>query len=310
MEYRNLGRAGVKVSVIGIGCNQFGGKVDAAGTKAVVQRALEEGINFFDTANVYGSPSGKSEEYLGAALEGERERVVIATKVRFKMDGVSEPNNVGASRYHIMNMVEASLRRLKTDHIDLYQIHAWDESVRVEEMMRALDDLVRAGKVRYIGTSQFSAWQLAHCNTFAEMMGWEQFVTIQTHYNMFERDAERELAPYCAWANVGILPYFPLAGGLLTGKYKRGEPPPAGSRGEFSPYVKNRLTDTTFDKLDKLRAFADSRGHTLHDLAFAWLLSKETIPSVIAGATTPEQVSENASKIKWKLSNEEVKELE
>ena len=219
------------------------------------------------------------------------------------------PNDVGASRYHIMNAVEASLRRLRTDHIDLYQIHAWDESVPVAEMMRALDDLVRAGKIRYIGTSQFSAWQLAHCNTFAEMMGWEHFVTIQTHYNMFERDAERELLPYCAWSNVGILPYFPLAGGLLTGKYTRGEPPPAGSRGEFSPYVKNRLTDANFDKLDKLRAFADSRGRTLHDLAFSWLLSHQQIPSVIAGATTPEQVSANAATVGWKLSDEELDEI-
>jgi aryl-alcohol dehydrogenase-like predicted oxidoreductase len=307
MEYRNLGNSGVKVSAIGIGCNQFGNKVDAAGTKAVVQRALEEGINFFDTANVYGKPSGTSEEFLGAALEGQRDNAVIATKVRFKMgDG---PNDLGASRYHILNAVEASLRRLRTDHIDLYQIHAWDESVRVAEMMRALDDLVRAGKVRYIGTSQFSAWQLAHCNTFAEMLGWEQFVTIQTHFNLLERDAERELLPYCAWSNVGILPYFPLAGGLLTGKYTRGEPPPAGSRGEFSPYVKNRLTDATFDKLDKLRAFADSRGHTLHELAFSWLLSRKQIPSVIAGATTPEQVTANAAAVGWKLSEEELAEI-
>lgn len=307
MEYRNLGRAGVKVSAIGIGCNQFGGKVDATGTKAIVQRALEEGINFFDTANVYGNPNGTSEEFLGAALVGQRDKVVLATKGRFKMG--EGPNDVGASRYHIMNAVEASLRRLRTDHIDLYQIHAWDESVPVAEMMRALDDLVRAGKIRYIGTSQFSAWQLAHCNTFAEMMGWEHFVTIQTHYNMFERDAERELLPYCAWSNVGILPYFPLAGGLLTGKYTRGEPPPAGSRGEFSPYVKNRLTDANFDKLDKLRAFADSRGRTLHDLAFSWLLSHQQIPSVIAGATTPEQVSANAATVGWKLSDEELDEI-
>ncbi|MEW6086399.1 MAG: aldo/keto reductase [Chloroflexota bacterium] len=307
MEYRNLGMTGVKVSAIGIGCNQFGGKVDAAGTKAVVQRALEVGINFFDTANVYGNPNGTSEEFLGAALERQRDNVVIATKVRFKMgDG---PNDLGASRYHILNAVEASLRRLRTDRIDLYQIHAWDESVPVAEMMRTLDDLVRAGKVRYIGTSQFSAWQLAHCNTFAEMMGWEQFVTTQTHYNMLERDAERELLPYCAWSNVGILPYFPLAGGLLTGKYTRGEPPPEGSRGTFSPYVKNRLTDANFDELDALRAFADSRGHTLHDLAFSWLLSRKQIPSVIAGATNPAQVTMNAKTIGWKLSEEELAEV-
>ncbi len=307
MEYRNLGKAGVKVSAIGIGCNQFGGKVDADGTKVIVRRALDEGINFFDTADVYGKPDGTSEEFLGAALQGERERVVIATKVRFKMG--EGPNDVGASRYHILNGVEASLHRLGTDHIDLYQIHAWDESVRVEEMMRALDDLVRAGKVRYVGTSQFSAWQLAHTNVLAEMMGWEQFVTVQAHYNLLERDAERDLVPYCTWANVGILPYFPLAGGLLTGKYTRGEPPPAGSRGEFSPYVKNRLTDANFDKLDKLRAFADSRGHTLHDLTFAWLLSKDIIPSVIAGATTPEQVTMNANTVEWKLLEEEIVEM-
>ncbi|MBE7534178.1 MAG: aldo/keto reductase [Anaerolineales bacterium] len=307
MEYRNLGKAGVKVSVIGIGCNQFGGKVDKDGVKAIFHRALDEGINFFDTANVYGNPNGTSEEYLGAALEGERERVVIATKVRFKMG--EGPNDVGASRYHILNAVEASLRRLRTDHIDLYQIHAWDESVPAEETMRALDDLVRAGKVRYIGASQFSAWQLAHSNTLAEMMGWERFVTTQMHYNLLERDAERELVPYCAWANIGILPYFPLAGGLLTGKYTRGEPAPEGSRGTFSPYVKNRLTDATFDKLDALRAFADSRGHTLHDLAFSWLLSQPVIPSVIAGATTPDQVSENAKKAEWKLTKDELTEV-
>lgn len=307
MEYRNLGKAGVKVSAVGIGCNQFGGKVDAAGTKAVVHRALDEGINFFDTADVYGTPDGRSEEFVGAALQGQWGNVVIATKVRFKMgDG---PNDVGASRYHILNGVEASLRRLRTDHIDLYQIHAWDESVRVEETMKALDDLVRAGKVRYIGTSQFSAWQLAHTNAVAEMMGWEPFVSIQAHYNLLEREAERELMSYCTWAKVGFLPYFPLAGGLLTGKYKRGEPPPAGSRGEFSPYVKNRMTDANFDKLDNLVAFADSHGRTLHELAFAWLLGREQIPSVIAGATTPEQVSANVSTIEWKLSADEMIEL-
>jgi len=307
MEYRNLGKAGVKVSAIGIGCNQFGRKVDQAGTKAIVQRALEVGINFFDTANVYGDPSGTSEEYLGAALDGLRERVVIATKGRYKMgDG---PNDIGASRYHILNAVEASLRRLRTDHIDLYQIHEWDEAVRVEEMMRALDDLVRAGKVRYIGASNFDAWQLCRSNDVAEMLGWEQFVTVQPHYHMLEREIERELVPYCAWANIGILPYFPLAGGFLTGKYKRGEPAPVGSRGEKSLYVQKYLTDANFDKLDKLQAFADSRGHTLHDLAFAWLLNNKQVASVIAGATSPEQVTANAATAEWKLSAEEMDEL-
>ena len=305
MEYRNLGKAGVKVSAIGIGCNQFGGKVNQEGTKAIVNRALELGINFFDTADVYSR--GVSEEFLGAALEGQRERVVIATKGRYKMgDG---PNDQGASRYHIMNAVEASLRRLRTDHIDLYQIHEWDEAVSIHEMMRALDDLVRAGKVRYIGASNFDAWQLCRSNDVAEMLGWEQFVTVQPHYHMLEREIERELVPYCAWAHIGILPYFPLAGGFLTGKYKRGEPAPAGSRGEKSPYVHKYLTDANFDKLDKLQAFVDSHGHTLHDLAFAWLLNNQQVASVIAGATSPEQVTANAATAEWKLSAEEMDEL-
>lgn len=305
MEYRNLGKAGVKVSAIGIGCNQFGGKVNQEGTKAIVNRALELGINFFDTADVYSR--GVSEEFLGAALEGQRERVVIATKGRYKMgDG---PNDQGASRYHIMNAVEASLRRLRTDHIDLYQIHDWDEAVSIHEMMRALDDLVRAGKVRYIGASNFDAWQLCRSNDVAEMLSWEQFVTVQPHYHMLEREIERELVPYCAWAHIGILPYFPLAGGFLTGKYKRGEPAPAGSRGEKSPYVQKYLTDANFDKLDKLQAFADLRRHTAHDLAFAWLLGNQQVASVIAGATSPEQVTANAATAEWKLSVEEMDEL-
>ena len=305
MEYRNLGCAGVKVSVLGIGCNQFGGKVDQAGTKAILHQALDLGINFFDTADVYSR--GVSEEFVGAALEGQRDQVVIATKVRSKMgDG---PNDQGMSRYHILNAVEGSLRRLKTDHIDLYQIHSWDETTPIEEMMRALDDLVRSGKVRYIGASNFAAWQLGRSNDVAEMMGWEQFVTVQPHYHMLEREIERELVPYCAWANIGILPYFPLAGGFLTDKYKRGEPIPAGSRGEFSLYVQKYLTDANFDKLDKLRAYAESRGQTVHALAFAWLLNNKQIASVISGVTTPEQVADNVAAIGWTFSEEEIVEV-
>jgi aryl-alcohol dehydrogenase-like predicted oxidoreductase len=293
------------VSAIGVGCNQFGGKVDLAGTKAIIRRALDLGINFFDTADVYSR--GASEEYLGAALEGERENVVIATKGRYKMgDG---PNDQGTSRFYILNAVEASLRRLGTDRIDLYQIHDWDGTVSVEEMMRALDDLVRAGKIRYIGASNFSAWQLCRSNDIAEMMGWEQFVTIQPHYHMLERNIEHELLPYCEYSNIGILPYFPLAGGYLTGKYERGKPAPAGSRGERSQYVQKYLTDANFDKLDKLNEFAGSHGRTLHNLAFAWLLGNKHVSSVIAGATTPEQVTANAAAADWKLSAEELAEV-
>lgn len=306
MEYRNLGKAGVQVSTIGIGCNQFGGVVDKNGTKAIVHQALDLGINFFDTANSYSK--GVSEEYLGAALQGLRDRAVIATKVRHAMgDG---PNDQGTSRYHIMNHVEASLRRLGTDHIDLYQIHTWYDAVPIEETMRTLDDLVRQGKVLYIGASNFSAWQLSHSNDTAQRLGWEQFVTVQPHYHIFEREIERELIPYCNYAGVSILPYFPLAGGVLTGKYKRGEAAPSGSRGERSPYVQKYLADeSTFDKLEKLTAFAEAHGQTLHSLAFAWLLANERVASVIAGVTNPEQVKANAATVAWKLSFEELNEV-
>lgn len=306
MEYRRLGRAGVKVSAIGVGCNQFGNKVDLAGTKAIVARALEVGINFFDTADVYGKRGG-SETHLGEALAGRWDKVVLATKGRYDMgDG---PNDAGASRYHLLTAIEASLRRLKTDHIDLYQIHGWDEGVPVEEMMRALEDAVRAGKVRYIGASNFSAWQLCRSNDVAEMMGWESFVTLQPHYHMLEREVERELIPYCRFTNIGILPYFPLAGGFLTGKYKRGQPAPSGSRGEKSTYVQKYLTDANFDRLDKLAAFASARGRTVHALAFAWLLGQPQLASVIAGATSPEQISANAAAGEWRLSAEELAEV-
>lgn len=306
MQYRSLGCSGVKVSVIGIGCNQFGNKVDQAGTQAIVNQALEVGINFFDTADVYGNRGG-SEDYLGVALAGQWERVVLATKGRSQMG--EGPNDQGTSRYHLQNAVEASLRRLKTDHIDLYQIHSWDDTTPTEEMLRALDDMVRAGKVRYIGASNFSAWQLAHCNTLAELKGWESFVTIQPHYHMLEREMERELVPYCQWANIGILPYFPLAGGFLTGKYVRGQAAPSGSRGEKSPYVQKYMTDKNYDVLEALKAFASARNHTLHELAFAWLLGQPQMTSVIAGATSPAQVVANAATADWTLTADELAEV-
>ncbi len=301
MEYRQLGRAGVKVSAVGLGCNQFGAKVDRAGTRAVVHAALDAGLNFFDTADVYSQ--GGSETLLGEALAGRWERVVVATKARFPMG--AGPNDQGASRYHLQNAVEASLRRLKTDHIDLFQIHEWDPATPAEEMLRTLDDLVRAGKVRYIGASNFLAWQLGRANDLAERYGWEPFITVQPHYHLLEREIERELVPYCRFAGVGILPYFPLAGGFLTGKYQRGAPPPAGSRGERSPYVQKYLTDANFDRLDRLQAFAAERGHTLHELAFAWLLAEPQVASVISGATRPEQVAANAAAGQWRLTADE-----
>ena len=301
MQYRNLGRSGVKVSAVGVGCNQFGGVVDREGTRAIVHHALDLGINFFDTADVYGNRGG-SEEFLGDALAGQWQKVILATKVQSRMgDG---PNDSGASRYHIQTGVEASLRRLKTDHIDLYQIHNFDPGTPLEETMRALDDLVRAGKVRYLGASNFLAWQLGRANDVAEMLGWESFVSIQPHYNMLERQIERELIPYCQFANVGILPYFPLAGGFLSGKYERGQIPAAGTRGARSPYVQKFMTEANFDLLDALRPLAAAHERNLADLAIAWLLAQPQMASVISGATRPDQVEANAHAADWTLTTE------
>jgi aryl-alcohol dehydrogenase-like predicted oxidoreductase len=291
---------------VGVGCNQFGGFVDRDGTRAIVERALEAGINFFDTADTYGN-RGASEEFLGDALAGHWGQAVVATKVQGTMgDG---PNDGGTSRYHILSGVEASLRRLKTDHIDLYQIHNFDARAPLEETMRALDDLVRAGKVRYIGASNFAAWQLARANDIAEMKGWESFVSVQPHYHMLERHIERELQPYCQFANVGILPYFPLAGGFLSGKYQRGQAPEAGTRGARSPYVQKYLTDANFDLLDQLRPIAEAHGRSLGHLAIAWLLAQPQVASVIAGATRPEQVADNAQAAEWTLAPDEVAQI-
>jgi len=305
MEYRRLGDSGLKVSVVGLGGNQFGAKVDQAGTERIVHGALDQGLNFIDTADVYSR--GRSEEALGAALAGRWDRVVLATKLRGKMgDG---PNDQGASRYHAINAVEASLRRLKTDHIDLLQIHSWDPETPVEETMRVLDDLVRSGKVRYVGASNFAAWQLCRANDIAEMRGWTPLISIQPHYHMLERSIERELTPYCQAANVGILPYFPLAGGFLTGKYTEGEPPPQGSRGEANSYVQQWFTPENFGKVRRLTAWAEARDHSMAELAIAWLLGQPQLTSVIAGVTRLEQAEANMKAAEWQLTTDELAEV-
>ena len=212
-------------------------------------------------------------------------------------------------RYHIFNAVEDSLRRLQSDHIDLYQIHRWDAGTPIEETLRALDDLVRAGKVRYVGASGFAAWQLARANLLAEMRGWSPFVTIQPHYHMLERELEKEMIPYCNAYGVGILPYFPLAGGFLTGKYKRDEPAPAGSRGEGSAYVQGYMTDANYTAVEKLTAWAESRGRTMGALAHAWLLAQPQVSSVISGATKVSQIRQNAGAADWALTSAELEEV-
>lgn len=301
MHYRQLGNSGLNVSVIGLGTNQFGNKVDQAGVDLIMAGAIDLGINFIDTADIYAQ--GRSEETLGVALRGKWDKVILATKVASPMgDG---PNDRGGSRYHIINGVEASLRRLQSDHIDLYQMHRWDDKTPIEETLRALDDLVHSGMVRYIGASNYAAWQLARANVLADLRNWTAFVSIQNHYHMLERDQEREMIPFCNAHNVGILPYFPLAGGFLTGKYKRGEPAPAGSRGESSAYVQKYMTEANYTKVETLTAWAAERGHTLNELAHAWLLAQPRVSSVISGATQLAQVQANAKAADWQLSVDE-----
>lgn len=305
MEYRQLGSSGVRVSVIGMGTNQFGRKVDQAGVNDIIDAAQDMGINFIDTADVY--TGSDSETTLGHALKGRWDKFVLATKVYFKVgDG---PNDYGASRYHIMNGVEASLRRLQSDHIDLYQMHRWDPLTPIEETMRALDDLVRSGKVRYIGASAYAAWQLAQANLLADMRGWSRFVTVQSHYHMLEREVEKEVIPYCQAENVGFIPYFPLAGGFLTGKYTREAGAPEGSRGESSQYVQAYMTEANYTKVEKMSAWAESHDRTMAELAIAWLLAQPQVCSVISGLTRLEHLQQNAKAADWQLTAEEVGEI-
>ena len=307
MQYRQLGSAGVRVSTIGLGTNQFGGKVDARGVDALLGRAVELGVTFVDTADIY--QRGRSEETIGAALTGTRRRqLFLATKVGMRTD--DGPNGVGASRQRILDGIDGSLARLKTDYVDLYQIHQWDEDTPLEETLQALDDVVRRGKARYVGASNFAAWQLAQANLVAEMGGLTPFATIQPHWHLFERDVEREMVPYCESDGVGIIPYFPLAGGVLTGKYRRGEPVPDGSRGATSKYVKGYLTEANYARLEKLEAFAGERRRSLTELAVAWLLRHELVASVIAGATAPDHLDASASAHDWELDDDELAAIE
>jgi aryl-alcohol dehydrogenase-like predicted oxidoreductase len=308
MEYRNLGASGLQVSAVGLGCNNFGRRCDAAQTKTVVDRAIELGVTFFDTADIYG-PRGVSEEYLGAALKEHRRNVVIATKFAGPMgDG---PLWGGASRRYVFDAVEASLRRLGADYIDLYQIHFPDVKTPIEETMRALDDVVRAGKARYIGCSNFASWQVVESQWVARGQHLTPFVSAQNQYNLLDRRIERELAPACQKYGLGVLPYFPLANGFLTGKYRPGEPPPEGTRlaAMQGRGAEQTLTDANYEMLGKLESFARERGHSMLDLAIGWLASQPFVSSVIAGATKPEQIEQNVAAAAWKLTGEEMTEV-
>lgn len=306
MEYRQLGSSGVRVSAIGLGTNRFGSPVLPQDRVAdIMDAAVDLGINFIDTSNSY--QEGRSEETLGNALQGRRDRFVVATKFFFPTG--EGPNDRGASRYHLMNAVEGSLRRLRSDHIDVYYVHRWDAATPVEETQRALDDLVRQGKVRYVGASDFASWQLARANLMAEFRGWTAFAVLQSHYHMLEREAEREALPYCGAHGVGFVPYFPLAGGFLTGKYVRGRKPPPGSRGESHAYVQQYMTDDNYQVVERLQSWAEARGRGLNELAQCWLLAQPRVCSVISGATRLEQVRDNAKAADWALTPSELAEV-
>jgi 1-deoxyxylulose-5-phosphate synthase len=306
MEYRQLGSAGVRVSVIGLGTNRFGAPtVPQAEVNRIIAAALDLGINFIDASNTY--TQGRSEETLGQALKGRWEQCVVASK--FVLPIGQGPNDRGASRYHIMHALEGSLRRLQSDHLDLYYVHRWDPTTRLDETLRSLDDLLRLGKVRYLGVSDFAAWQLAQANVLAELRGWTPLVVIQSEYNLLARDVEREVLPYCQAQNVGFVPYYPLAGGFLTGKYRRGEPPPPGSRGETNPRVQKYMTMANFALLERLTAWAAAHGRGLNELAQAWLLAQPQVCSVIAGATTLDHVLSNVKAASWTLTPAEVAEV-
>jgi aryl-alcohol dehydrogenase-like predicted oxidoreductase len=305
MDLRRVGDSGLKVSEIGLGCNNFGMRIDQDQTTAVVEAALEAGIDFFDTADVYGG--SQSEVMLGKALGSRRADVLIATKFAMPM---GSPRMKGGSRSYVISAIDASLKRLGTDYVDLYQMHAPDAETPIEETLDALDDIVRAGKARYVGCSNFSGWQIADADWTARTRGRVRFISAQNNFSLLERNVEREVLPACDRFGLGLLPYFPLASGLLSGKYHRGEPAPEGTRLSVGGRrAEQALSDRNFDRLERLAAWAAEHGHSLLDLAFAWLLSHKEVPSVIAGATRPEQVKANAAAATWKLTPGEAAEV-
>lgn len=297
MTYSQLGDSGLTVSTVGVGCNAFGSRIDERETTDVVRAALDAGITLFDTADVYGGDPGDSETLLGRALGPERHDVVVATKFGMDMRGANGPDwGVRGSRRYIHKAVEASLRRLGTDHIDLLQMHAPDDLTPIDETLAALHELVTAGKVRYLGSSNFAGWQVVDADWEARSAGVTPFVSAQNKYSLYDRSAEDELIPACEHVGVGILPFFPLEYGLLTGKYKRGEAAPAGTR---LASQRQRLEGADFDRIDALQGFADERGVSLLQVAIGGLAAQPTVASVIAGATRPDQVRGNAEAGLW-----------
>ncbi len=308
MQYRKLGNSGLDISTVGIGTNNFGRRMDLNATQKVIHKAIDLGINFFDTSNTYGNQL--SEEYIGKTITKDiRKNIIIATKFGMDMGGI--PNNIGASRKHILEQVDDSLKRLNTDYIDLYQIHVPDPHTPILETLTTLNDLVRSGKVRYIGCSNFAGWQIAQAMETSRKESLEAFVSNQPEYSMLNRSIETEILPACENYKLGILPFFPLANGFLTGKYKRNQPPPSGTRlSESAESANAYFTSKNFDIIEKLEQLANDANHTVTELAISWLLSNNNVSSVISGATKTSQLEINAKAADWDLETDVLDEIE
>jgi len=310
MEYTRLGNTGLEISRFCLGCMNFGSDAswmidDREQSEAVIERAIEHGINFFDTANVYSQ--GESERILGAALDGRRDEHVIATKVHGRM--ADRPNGQGLSRRHILEQADASLDRLGTDYIDLYQIHRWDDETPITETLSALDTLVDHGKVRYVGASTMSGWQFTKALYEADVNNFERFVSMQAEYNLVDRHEEANVLPVCRDQGVGVIPWSPLAGGFLTGKYERGEAPAEG-RAADDEHTQNRFTEDNWAVLDEVRTLADGKGTTPVGISLAWLLAKDVVDAPIVGPRTLEHLDEQVAALSISLSDDEIERLE
>jgi aryl-alcohol dehydrogenase-like predicted oxidoreductase len=308
MEIRNLGSSGLRVSAVGIGCNNFGQRIDLEASRKVIHKAIDLGVTLFDTADIYADMGG-SETVLGEVLGDRRKEIVLATKFSKPMN--NDGTKQGASRRYITSALEASLKRLKTDYIDLYQQHDYDPLTPIDETLRALDDLIRQGKVRYIGNSNFPAWRIAEAEHVARAMNASRFVSCQDEYSLVVRDIEKDLLPCAQEYGLGLLPFFPLASGLLTGKYKRGQAAPEDTRfGKVARLRDRYVTPRNEEIVEKLQAFAQARGHSMLELAFSWLAARPQVSSVIAGATRVEQIEQNVKAATWKLSAEDMAEID
>ena len=305
MQLRRLGNSGLKVSAIGLGANTFGGSADAAATTAIIHRAIDLGVTFIDTADVY--TRGQSEVLIGEALVGKRQQVVLATKCGLPVS--DNPYHTGLSRRWIMHSLETSLKKLKTDHVDLYQVHRPDEETPIEETMRALDDAVKQGKIRYVGCSNYAAWQLAEAIGVGSANGLAPWVSAQNRWNLIEGLDDPHLLPAAAKFGVGIIPYTPLASGMLTGKYRRGEEPPAGTRAGDMPMIRQRMTDAKLEVVERLTPWAEARGESTAKLAISWLLAHAEVSTVIVGARSADQLAENVKAAAWALTPEERDEV-